>query len=579
MIEFFPNNLKEADFKSKGEFKLYKKFKEYEHTRDWIIYHSQELHHHHTQFMGEIDFIIIIPGKGVLVVEVKDHKSIDFEPETGNWYLGRDVPTKKSPFKQARDNRISLYEYFKNKYQILKEVLFWDVVVFTSGDLEQKSNISWKRYEYINSSQIISSEHDDFMNLFEKVLIEAWGDNYNKIKISEDSPNRNHIELLKDLRKKITFKNNSKIRDSELDEELDKAFTVQQRRVLELFAVNKKCVIQGPPGTGKTLIAIEHAKRLAAQNKTVLFLCYNKMLGDFYKSVFLAINAKFGRKIHFYTMNKLLLEINAEREWNDQPSKEKFENLPLRALERLDRGQYKFMSGMFQNLIIDEGQDIIMNDIYVSIIDKFLNKGIDETDFYIFGDFFFQNIQNFENRREFNDFIEIYRPTNLPLIENCRNSPDVIDIANAFCKFGKDPYDKRYLRENKISRPEILPYNNNIDQLIKLKETIIKLLNQEFKSTDIVILTMMTDETSCLTDLKDINFVKTNKLDILLQIDCLKTTIRKFKGLEKKVVIITDINKLDDHQDRSILFTGITRCIDKLVLLFHKDVRKKIDII
>ena len=116
------------------------------------------------------------------------------------------------------------------------------------------------------------------------------------------------------------------------------------------------------------------------------------------------------------------------------------------------------MSGMFQNLIIDEGQDIIMNDVYVSIIDKFLNKGIDETDFYIFGDFFFQNIQNFENRREFNDFIEIYRPTNLPLIENCRNSPDVIDIANAFCKFGKDPYDKRYLRENKISRPEILPY-------------------------------------------------------------------------------------------------------------------------
>ena len=91
----------------------------------------------------------------------------------------------------------------KINIRYLRKSFFWDVVVFTSGDLEQKSNISWKRYEYINSSQIISSEQDDFMNLFEKVLIEAWGDNYNKIKISEDSPNRNHIELLKDLRKKL----------------------------------------------------------------------------------------------------------------------------------------------------------------------------------------------------------------------------------------------------------------------------------------------------------------------------------------------------------------------------------------
>ena len=219
-----------------------------------------------------------------------------------------------------------------------------------------------------------------------------------------------------------------------------------------------------------------------------------------------------------------------------------------------------------------------MNDMYVSILDKFLQRGIDGCDFYIFGDFFFQNIQNFEDKKEFNEFIEMYRPANLPLIENCRNSPDVIDIANRFCKFGKDPYDARYLREKKISRPKIIPYTDNLEQLKNLEDIIKDLLKQEYKSSDIVFLTMMTNETSCLNELTDINFIKTHKLELLSKIDSVKTTIRKFKGLEKKVVIITDINKLDDHQDRSLLFTGITRCVDKLILLFHKGIRNKIDI-
>ena len=41
--------------------------------------------------------------------------------------------------------------------------------------------------------------------------------------------------------------------------------------------------------------------------------------------------------------------------------------------------------------------------MYVSILDKFLQRGIDGSDFYIFGDFFFQNIQNFEDKKEFNE--------------------------------------------------------------------------------------------------------------------------------------------------------------------------------
>ena len=51
LVYFYPkDDTPGCTIETKDFSKLYKKFKEYEHSRDWIIYHSQELHHHHTQF-------------------------------------------------------------------------------------------------------------------------------------------------------------------------------------------------------------------------------------------------------------------------------------------------------------------------------------------------------------------------------------------------------------------------------------------------------------------------------------------------------------------------------------------------
>ena len=69
MIEFFPDNLSKSDFDSPGELELYNKFKNLSTRRNWAVFHSQGVHKHVSQLMGEIDYVLIMPKVGVLTVE------------------------------------------------------------------------------------------------------------------------------------------------------------------------------------------------------------------------------------------------------------------------------------------------------------------------------------------------------------------------------------------------------------------------------------------------------------------------------------------------------------------------------
>ena len=68
--------------------------------------------------------------------------------------------------------------------------------------------------------------------------------------------------------------------------ELDRAdreiieLSARQLTVLSALAGNRRMAISGPAGSGKTLLAVEKARRLAAQGLAVLFTCFNRPLAD-----------------------------------------------------------------------------------------------------------------------------------------------------------------------------------------------------------------------------------------------------------------------------------------------------------
>ena len=172
--------------------------------------------------------------------------------------------------------------------------------------------------------------------------------------------------------------------------------------------------------------------------------------------------------------------------------------------------------------------------------------------------------------------------------ENCRNLPDVLEVAKIFCK--TYPYSK-VLRNDENSEPIIKPYEDEEDQLGHLASIILE-LDKEFLREEITILSMKKITDSIYKyhrvfpifyllndfpnkyepinydgkfnfDQKRFNF--SNTIDF--------TTIRKFKGLENNVIIITDVDDLNSDLQRNILHTGITRTKQKIIILFKKGIK------
>ena len=70
--------------------------------------------------------------------------------------------------------------------------------------------------------------------------------------------------------------------ESQLDEV--RRFTEEQFRVLDQMGDNSRLLIDGLAGTGKTLLAIEAARRAVETGRRVLFVCFNRLLGEWLQS-------------------------------------------------------------------------------------------------------------------------------------------------------------------------------------------------------------------------------------------------------------------------------------------------------
>ena len=92
---------------SPGEREIFTRLKDELGAKDWIVLHSLDIAHHLRQIAGEVDFVIIAPGLGVLCLEVKACHSLG--RANGLWYYGHDPHgDPRGPFKQASEAMHSL---------------------------------------------------------------------------------------------------------------------------------------------------------------------------------------------------------------------------------------------------------------------------------------------------------------------------------------------------------------------------------------------------------------------------------------------------------------------------------------
>ena len=98
---------------SPGEKEIFDILKNSSDTQDWTVLHSLHIARHVSKAKGEADFVILIPKRGILVLEIKSHNQISVK--NGSWHLGNSDDKSNSPFVQSETAMFSIRRNLNEK--------------------------------------------------------------------------------------------------------------------------------------------------------------------------------------------------------------------------------------------------------------------------------------------------------------------------------------------------------------------------------------------------------------------------------------------------------------------------------
>lgn len=497
---------------SYGEKKVYESLKKLpdEYTVFYSIAWQQKDRKKQNVTWGESDFTILHPQKGILVIEVK---SGGISYNNGQWLQTRtdtqETNKMKDPLLQAN----------KSKY------LFIDIVNEVKGPGQQcavesavwfpsiSKNTKFPQLPPAYKNDIIFREED--LEEPEKALEKAYNYYYAKNHTNMDT------SMVQRIISRLAPEFDLIESMSSQKEEKEYSFlklTREQSTLLDYLIEQRKVTIQGTAGTGKTLIAVEEAKRLADEGRTVLFLCFNHFLCKHLNKNCQHSNIK------YYNLHKLIYDFSGN--YNIQNNE--YEYLLNKIKEKL----------YFQDIIIDEAQDL--DDGVINFFSKFADEKNGK--FYVFYD---KNQLIYQRKNA--DWIE-KSECKLVLSKNCRNTIQIAITSNNIIDINTQ------WKENIVNgdMPKICFVKDKESAISSIEKLIKEYKNKGFKNSEITILTTKTENESILNGQE---YIANNK--IAKEIDnenILFTTSKKFKGLESNAVILIDLDEntfIDEGKKRN----------------------------
>ena len=346
---------------------------------------------------------------------------------------------------------------------------------------------------------------------------------------------------------------------------------------------NPRIICEGAAGTGKTLIAMEAARRLSADGKKTLFLCFNDNLQRFLS----ADTVEAGDRIRISSLHRFLGDMIrkaglspqlaaaraslSETELFDKAYPEIFESAASVLLEEGELPQ-------FDAIVVDEAQDVL-NGAMLNCLDLVLDRGFDAGRWLLFMDSGLQADVYGRLDKSLVERLRSLKPVTFELLENFRNPRGVVAEMCALTG-APEPICRREL----ISKVEYVSCSNEQDQGRKLRALLLKLLRQGVSPSQITILSGKKREDACVSrhppDIgKPIVHLDSDSRPV--PADAISAaSVPAFKGLENEVLILTDLPPLEPMTPwvRSIFYVGMTRAKSKLFALVDKaflDVRTR----
>lgn len=505
---------------------------------------------------GEIDFIIVHPEYGVLLIELKAiNPDIDSEEIYVNYGNGR-----INVFDKLERNRQRFQTLLKdlNQKKGSKEIFnVGEAVFFANAVLKESIREDYKR-------RLI--EYGDIKNIENRIIkIYEYFSGIHSMSMGNLSVA--DISRILEFRPKIAIPLSEKLNDFE---ERIEYLTKDQVETLGILLQKKRVMVKGGAGTGKTILAMEKARKLANSGKQVLFICFNNPLEAYLKE-----NYKY-QNLHIFTFFKfcsyLVKEAKIWSESNDKKNSDYLRLLESRFIEAID-----ITNISFDSLIVDEAQDLSNGEWWSGLM--LCLKDSENSEVYVFYDDY-QEVHKKSTDESISKLIlenvqGIDRsPLELPF--NLRNTKEIFSLAKKYYSGGMEQRDgvpKGIQAEyRKIAQVTYSALSK------ALNEVVLDILKPErgISFDELVILTGNLEH-SLLKHTHTVANYKLTDDQYEYPERILFDTVRRFKGLEKKVVILIEMDhylnelekpdcpKTDEY--RNLLYLAITRAKTHLIII------------
>lgn len=541
---------------------------------NWTCIHSLSLTDNLFTIDGEADFVVLVPGKGILVIEAKSPSYVEYKD--GEWYLDRTPKPEKSPLDQLNKATSSIYRFLENR-DLYKDFPIARLVWFTSISQHQLDNKSPGDMQFYFWEIALKDDLSKTAETIEKVLdnyIETHKDReqmeLDPAAFDDEAAKAVSRALINDFKTLTTPEGRYADRANAAREALE-----EQKAILDLVETNDHLYLDGAAGTGKSYLLMDLAMKSAKAGKRSLLVCWNVMMAEELKRL---MGPR--ENLDVYDFNSMMLEIcglqrnkkNASSDWYDN-------ELPTKALEVLDAKPHW---GDYEGIFVDEFQDIAGNAKILELLFKLsASKKPKGTQLVLAGD---QNQQILSEKSIPGNPFEVAKYLipdlmHIRLRTNCRNAPSLTKNLAEITGVNADIIKHR-LPDSTAGGLEVVSAKPG--QEAKLLALTIRSLLEEYRPQDIRILSPFGFNSSLVGKLffkeshsSDERWLKTVLKNPNSESGEIRwRSIAKFKGLESDVVIITDVNQEAHDFIKStgkslgeVLYVGITRARYKCVVI------------
>jgi len=525
---------------------------------------------------GEADLVVADPDRGLLVFEVKAGEIR--RDEFGRWWAGRNR-LERSPFEQAAASRHALVRK-------LAELPEWEAglrptagqgVALPDVDLAsagRRLGLAALGPDVdldliLDQLRLLPGDGaaDDLRAWLDRAFV-LWSREGGGSATGTRPPGEKGVALLRDL---VTspVELHSLLRNELVEGEREVVrLTTGQIAILNTLRGQRRASIIGGAGTGKTMLAAEKARRLAREGFRTLLVCFNSPLARMLAAETDETAAATGL-LTVSTFHQLCEDLGREagtlppKPADPVPPTWFSETLPDALDAAIERD-----GGHFHAIVVDEGQDFEVG--WLASLDALLETPKEDV-LYVFHDPA-QAIYR-------DDAVADLGLPEYPLETNCRNAQPIHDVIRRFAGEGLAS-----LALHQGGRPpELIEAGTDADVIEALRRLLHRLrVDEGVAPWDIAVLTGVSLEDSVVWRHRTFgnevlwngqvddaghtlglaaNLVPAPPDDAIL---C--DSIRRFKGLERPVIVLVEL-KSDDKRLDQMLYVGASRARQHLAVI------------